>query len=244
MGGLMKREFWVVISMFLAFAMPLKARGDEAQLAPSLAASPERVCLFVGEQRESSCDLTAFANGFRIVIGEGDKAGLLLLRIIPATETSIDPNLIPSSNVNVESDLEAGITAQSIDPDDAQTILSELRENGDLTYVMPRTRQSLRNELGFNTETPLASVDFLELVRVHIQIALGLSPMTSSYLAEKLGMVVRAPASPSETASIVSSASPNDAGAVSSSGVPMLEDSILPQDPVPVAPAAEQPIHN
>ncbi|MES2855843.1 MAG: hypothetical protein V4692_08265, partial [Bdellovibrionota bacterium] len=154
------------------------------------------------------CDLMALAQGFRIVIGQGEKAGLILLTVAPGSaskvDPNVDPNLVEKSTVDVDADLEAGVSEQGADPADAEMILTELRKSGDFSYIAPKSANELKNELGFDMTAVLSSIDLLELIRVHIQLAMGLSPTTSAYLAHKMGVSLRAPAS--ETAPIVSAA--------------------------------------
>ncbi|HVK61864.1 MAG TPA: hypothetical protein VM432_09955 [Bdellovibrionales bacterium] len=179
-----------VFALLAAFALPIKVYGQEAR------------CLFASEQADL-CDLTAIANGFRITVSQdGDKAGLILFDVLPPAPNG-DPNLVDTSGVDVNSDLEAGVTGQTINASDAELILNELKQSPDFSYVAPVTPESLKNELGFNPQTPLAPMDLVDLIRVHIQLALGFSPTTTAYLAMKMGITARAPAS-EEIAPIVS----------------------------------------
>lgn len=87
----------------------------------------------------------------------------------------------------VHEDLYLRLENGEIAPDEADIIASELEPLEGAYYEIPDIHV-LKVDLGFPAETQFALEDLRELVRTHLQISLGVGPITSAYLCERMGV--------------------------------------------------------
>lgn len=90
-------------------------------------------------------------------------------------------------HVSLQEDLAARVTGGHLTPDEAQWISSDLANFDGTAYSLPEYETLIR-DLGFPSDAQFTRDDLRELVRAHLQMALGVGPVTAAYLSNQLGM--------------------------------------------------------
>jgi hypothetical protein len=106
----------------------------------------------------------------------------------PGTGMRRFPNgLFVESEINIHDDLAQRVSAGEFNADDAKAIESELTiHRGDM-YRIPANQDDFKIALGFPVSASVTPQDFIETLKVHVQISLNVTPLTAGYLARSLG---------------------------------------------------------
>jgi hypothetical protein len=123
---------------------------------------------------EENCVLWARRNELRVVVDQNARVNLLL-----------ETNGLEGEQVEIHSDLLSRVDRSFITQMEAYQIETELREFDGAYYQLPSPSE-LRFALGFPADTFLAPDDLLELIRVHLQLALSMTPLSAEYLTSLL----------------------------------------------------------
>ena len=100
------------------------------------------------------------------------------------SDKSEESNLI---SVSLQEDLAKRVQAEMISDFEMASILDDLSTKDGAVYKLPNVDE-MKLSLGFPQETVFHSSDYLELVKVHVQVMLGISPLASAYLVSWLGV--------------------------------------------------------
>jgi len=136
---------------------------------------------------EEKCVLRAF---YRELEFRASAAGKILLALGPKQmerEQEFDDPM--EEFVFIHEDLASRLERGEITDDEAQIIESEVKNLEGVYYEIPDI-QVLLIDLGFPPETQFASEDLRELVRTHLQISIGVGPITAAYLCERMGVQI------------------------------------------------------
>lgn len=119
--------------------------------------------------------------------GFHQERGIVLALKIGAGEESANPyeRKIIESQIWLQEDLMKRIDAHDMTDDDAITIIGDMEQIEGTYYEIPKLRD-LKLELGFPEDTQFAPEDLRELVRAHLQISIGVGPLTAAYLCDRL----------------------------------------------------------
>jgi hypothetical protein len=173
--------------------------GSELALSKAVNDHRSNICLLL---ERSGCSVIAGAAGF-FIEGSGHEMRITYARPILTEQSSPDENsgyfeasenprvidgLSLSSFLKVSDDIMTLIVAGELSQENANLILTELSGLSDVFYRLPRGQDELKQALGFPSEAHFSSEEHVEMLDVHIQIALGINVNTARYLARVLGL--------------------------------------------------------
>ena len=87
-------------------------------------------------------------------------------------------------------DLRSRQRSLELTEDEAELISNDIGNFDGTLYAIPKVDE-LKKTLGFPKDTSFETEDFRELVRVHIQLTLGVGGPTAAYLCDRLGVTTR-----------------------------------------------------
>lgn len=93
-----------------------------------------------------------------------------------------------SWKVNLPADLFARVEKGELSADEAAQIESELSVRRDMSYHIPQSSEQLKIDIGFPRHVSLDPEDYVDLLEVHIQMSMGVSPLSAEYLMERMGI--------------------------------------------------------
>ena len=156
-----------------------------AMLAPSLpaiASAPS--CLLV---EADSCTLKTDHLGFRIQVDERGS-------IVVVFGNTPEDLARAESYVNVQEDLGRLEQLQNLDSSTSSKMKDELSKYDGTAYQIPDSGE-LHSAIGFSPDANVRAEDLQDLIRVHMQLVLSVSALTSTYLADVMGLhVIEKPA--------------------------------------------------
>lgn len=94
---------------------------------------------------------------------------------------------VESEQVFIHDDLLLRLDRGEVTYDEAEIIATEIAQLEGTYYEIPDI-QVLKVDLGFPAETQFAVEDLRELVRTHLQISIGVGPITAAYLCDRMGV--------------------------------------------------------
>jgi hypothetical protein len=153
--------------------------SDSSPVAP-------RTCVAHSETDSlGSCLLSTVHHGLRIAI---DRLGQIFVIFETSEPSGAPPKAeLDSAFVAVQSHLRHLTGESSLTDEEAVHIESELSAYDGAYYQIPSAKD-LRMSLGFSPGMGIEAEDHQELMRVHMQLALSLSPLTAAYLSDLLGI--------------------------------------------------------
>lgn len=171
------------------------------------------------------CRLVSPTVGLTVTVKSGDAN---IQYYAPAPE-----GFVERSRTQVRPDLEARVGSGVMSPDEANLIFAEILANPFVAYRLPPNAETLNQDVGFAPNVQLSPQDQIEVLRAHLQMSLSVSPATSRYLSDGLGLQVIEPMKP------VNSEDPN---LISESQVLLARPTVEAQAPGPEAqPGQEMP---
>ena len=99
-----------------------------------------------------------------------------------------DPNSQEAS-LHLSEDLRIRVNHGEMTEEEAGLILDELARFDGAAYSIP-TEDQLKTALSLPKDASLSSEEYRELVRVHMQVTLGIGAVTASYLSDRMGVEV------------------------------------------------------
>lgn len=134
---------------------------------------------------EGKCVLRAF---YREIEFRASAAGRIMLAVGRRQAEEEDEGDEPAEEfVFIHEDLASRMERGEITDDEAQIIASEIKNLEGAYYEIPDI-QVLLIDLGFPPETQFAVEDLRDLIRTHLQISIGVGPITAAYLCDRLGV--------------------------------------------------------
>ena len=104
--------------------------------------------------------------------------------------------IITVPEISLSEDLHSRVQSQRLSASDALQIEGELMSHQGATYFLPQSQAELKLSVGFPKDTYLNKDDLREIIPVHVQVSINVSPLTASYIVDKLG--VRTTAEPGD----------------------------------------------
>jgi hypothetical protein len=171
---------FLATGLLLGYLVGLQSALGRASERASGGAVASPLCIAVPEfEPGERCVLSTVHQNFRISI---DLDG----RISIVFETSAGAEWDPAF-VFVQNHLRYLTSEGFMTHEEALHIEAELSAYDGAFYQLPNT-EDLKMSLGFSPAVALQAEDHPELMRVHMQLALSLSPETATYLSELLGI--------------------------------------------------------
>jgi hypothetical protein len=187
----------ILIVLGLAL-LPLAYSHAEDPAEPTEPALPQAAATPAPPKGPSWCLLTEGATcqvatqniGFSIQ--DGTTGPVLMFYVVENSQ------FVRHGSIIVASDLEQEIQFETASEQDAQQILMELSGRTDVVYHLPPNSETLLREVGFSLDTHLTPEDDIDMLKVHLQLILGVGPVTASYLVHQLGVAVVANSAPAK----------------------------------------------
>ena len=162
---------------FVALAASLLFFATSAHASPT--------CLMADQ---ASCVLKTDHEGLKVQVDERGQ-------IVVVFGNSSEDFARAESYVNVQDDLDRLEKADDVTEQELSQIETELKTYDGAKYSIPGT-QELKETLGFPKTSTLGAQDYVDLLRVHMQLVLSVSALTSAYLTDILGVSLLDTASP------------------------------------------------
>jgi hypothetical protein len=156
-------KFVTLLVMLTSILAPLRGHAEASQIC------------FAGD--DGACRVVA--TSIALSVGDEPSGSAILLY---AADSSLIGKVIAAT------DLQKQVQSGSLSTDEATGVLAELSSRHDVSYRIPDQTIMLKKSVGLIPETPLSPEDQVEMVKVHIQLTMGVSPATSSYLANLMGL--------------------------------------------------------
>lgn len=145
-------------------------------------------------------DVASVWSGGRCLFKKGD-ACLLASRFVTLEvlnqEKGAVVRMAPPGNAETQAtrleavspDLLKRVESGDMDADTAAQIEADLRQRSGMWYMVPSGPDDLKTDLGFMPDAVIEGNDYLDLLKVHLQMSWGVSPPTASYLVSQLDWV-------------------------------------------------------
>jgi hypothetical protein len=140
--------------------------------------SPQAICL--ASEDSNACRLVAHSVQFFIHVENGGA------RVFYQMPTDAGFRDVAVKDVLVE--LDQMVASGKMSSDNAALIASDILSRSEMSYQVPPTQAELKTAVGFSSEQSLSVEDQLSLIQVHLQMTLGVSPLTAYYLAQPLAL--------------------------------------------------------
>ena len=127
-----------------------------------------------------SCELKTDYQGLKIQVDERGK-------VVVIFGNSKDEFVRAESYVNVHEDLARLEDSNDIEAGESKQIQDDLQKYDGASYAIPDSSELL-STLGFPETTSATADDYLDLIKVHMQLVLSLSASAASYLTDLLGI--------------------------------------------------------
>ena len=127
-----------------------------------------------------SCALKTDFQGLRVQVDEREK-------VVVIFGNSKEEFVRAESYVNVQEDLMRLEASNDIEAGESKQIQNELVKYDGASYTIPDSTELL-SALGFPETTSVTADDYIDLIKVHMQLVLSLSASAASYLSDLLGI--------------------------------------------------------
>jgi hypothetical protein len=88
----------------------------------------------------------------------------------------------------MSSHLEDAALNDRINLEESPVIFAQFQRLSGARYEIPKTANEVKRSLGFSEETPIAPVDWLEILKVHLERTLSTTPTVSDLILDLLGV--------------------------------------------------------
>jgi hypothetical protein len=164
---------WVFVWVLLCFVPGMALAQTHPSPPVSGIGDPTCIATMGG-----SCVLRAQRRSFELVI---DSEGVLSV-VFKAADSSAS-----SLVISIQDDLLERVESGEMTGDEATSVASELSGYEGVSYTVPGI-SILKKDLGFPEEAAFDAEDMQALLRTHLQVTLGIGPVTSAYLTDRLGV--------------------------------------------------------
>jgi hypothetical protein len=163
-------RFMIIVPLLL---MPWGARAQSHSAPPVMPAGDPACVARVGGQ----CVLRSAHSIVQLILESGG-----MTAVLKNADASSQPK-----EFGIQEDLLARVARGEMSTDDAATVAGDLANFDGVVYSVPQLAQ-LADALGFTSDARFTENDLRELVRAHVQLTLGVSLVTASYLTQSLGL--------------------------------------------------------
>ena len=153
------------------------------QVVPVVAAPEPVYCVFKDLQLGETCPAYSAARGIEIQ-GVGGETILFIEKDLIGKGTKPERTSIVAS-----SRIEDAVLLEEFDSDDALLLEQEVRGLSGARYELPSSRSEIKRMVGFPENAEVAKEDWIEMLRVHAEMALSLSANASQFILDQLGLV-------------------------------------------------------
>lgn len=131
--------------------------------------------------------------GFEVLTVGGEVVLMLLPGDLPSSSSQKSPSqqsLTPKTSILVSGRLESLRSSAEMDEDTALLLEAEMMELSGAGYDLPQKRSELLNVIGLSTsgEESRSDEEWIELIRVHMERSLSITPTCSEFLVAQLGL--------------------------------------------------------
>ncbi len=193
------------ISILLA-AMVVLAVGETASAEGALAeaamvsevppvAPPEKVfCVFTDLLPSEACPAFSVSRAVEIQ-GVGGETILFVEKESLLKNQKSESQKPERTSIVASSRIEDAVLLEEYDADDAVLLEREVRELSGARYELPNSRAEIKRMVGFPDNAEVAKEDWIEMLRVHAEMAMSLSANASQFILDQMGLVSDPPAS-------------------------------------------------
>jgi hypothetical protein len=100
----------------------------------------------------------------------------------------LDGTVNDADVIVMSSHIEDAALNDRINLDESPVIFAQFQQLSGARYEIPKTANEVKRSLGFSEETPIAPVDWLEILKVHLERTLSTTPMVSDLISDLLGV--------------------------------------------------------
>lgn len=100
----------------------------------------------------------------------------------------LDGTVNDADVIVMSSHIEDAALNDRINLDESPVIFAQFQQLSGARYEIPRTANEIKRSLGFSEETPIAPVDWLEILKVHLERTLSTTPTVSDLILDLLGV--------------------------------------------------------
>lgn len=154
--------------------------GSSIALVSTLGASASDAPLTCLYAEKNVCQVVA--PHIAITVGFDPHRGESLLTYLTPSPTGY----VESKSESISPALEADVLDGNVDFEDARLIEAEMLARPQATYFVPSDVQLLLDDVGFPSNKVITPNEYVELLQVHMQLALDISPLTAAFLIERL----------------------------------------------------------
>lgn len=88
----------------------------------------------------------------------------------------------------MSSHIEDAALNDRINLDESPVIFAQFQQLSGARYEIPKTASEIKRSLGFSEDTPIAAVDWFEILKVHLERTLSITPTVSDLILDLLGV--------------------------------------------------------
>lgn len=88
----------------------------------------------------------------------------------------------------MSSHIEDAALNDRINLDESPVIFAQFQQLSGAKYEIPKTASEIKRSLGFSEDTPIAAVDWFEILKVHLERTLSTTPTVSDLILDLLGV--------------------------------------------------------
>ncbi|MDZ4082196.1 MAG: hypothetical protein U1E10_04615 [Bdellovibrionales bacterium] len=88
----------------------------------------------------------------------------------------------------MSSHIEDAALNDRINLDESPVIFAQFQQLSGARYEIPKTASEIKRSLGFSEDTPIAAVDWFEILKVHLERTLSTTPTVSDLILDLLGV--------------------------------------------------------
>ena len=156
---------------------------SEAVAVPVLAAPEAVFCVFKDLLADEACPAYSAA---RVIEIQGVGGETVLFVEKEATAKTVKPD---RTSIVASSRIEDAVLLEEYDADDAVLLEREVRDLSGARYELPSSRTEIKRMVGFPDNAEVAKEDWIEMLRVHAEMAMSLSANASQFILDQLGLV-------------------------------------------------------
>lgn len=160
---------------------------------PARAEVVKTTCVFKDLGLNETCPV--FATGRALeVMSLGDEAIIFVdSESRPSSPASKAPLVRDRTSIVTSSRIEDAVLLDQMDEDDGLLVEREVLELSGARYELPASRREVKKQLGFPESAEIAGEDWIDMIRVHAEMALSISASASRFLLEQVGLVAGRP---------------------------------------------------
>lgn len=153
----------------------------------SAMAATDSNCVFKDLVSNEVCPAYSSARALEI-LGMGDETIIFVEKDAAEKDALKQAAKRDRTSVLASTRIEDSVLLDEIDEDDAMLLEREVQELSGARYELPTSRREITRLLGFPDGAEVAKEDWIQMLKVHVEMTLSLSANASQFLLEQLGL--------------------------------------------------------